>query len=730
MNTVPLVLYVFAALAYVWHFSSRSPSVGRAATTLLVAAACAHVFVIGMQTMAYHHVPIAGASPAISTFVCLLAIAYLCIETATDERAMGTFVLPLLVALQAVPAINPGIEDQAQVLNSAWFGVHVSSLLFAYASFALACVIGVTYVLQFKEIKAKHLGFFYTRLPSLQVLDRMNQIAIVFGWVFLTIGLIVGFIWAQQARAYALNDPRVRAMSLEDPEDLRGAGELDGVFIRVVRRPPDRLGRPPDGVSVGARVRHRAAELRADQLFPDDKSQLLGVPGVGDGRMHLLLIGISYKTAPVELRERLDFQSAGLERALSALAGGGITREAAVLSTCNRAELYAACDDVAVTKEQVLKFIADFHRVDHAEIRPHVYELSDSDAARHLFRVAAGLDSLVVGEPQILGQVKEAHTVATRQRSSGPVLNRLFHTSFAVGKRVRSETGLGSGAVSVGYAAVALARKIFGDLKGRSVLVIGAGEMGKLTALHMKSQGVHHVTIMSRTMGHAARVAEAIGGAAAAPWEERDAALGASDIVITATGAASPILTKAHLETIMRPRRNRPLFLIDIALPRDVESAAGEIEQVFLYNIDDLQATVRENMARRVSEVEHAEAIVGEELKKYEAWFRSRGAIPTVVALRQQFEAIRRSELTRLETKLSTLSPEQRARVDEVTHLIIEKLLLMPTEQLKAVGDPESVVVYSEALTRLFGLGERSDEEDDATPGGKVAPFPRAKSRR
>jgi ABC-type transport system involved in cytochrome c biogenesis permease subunit len=217
MNTVPLVIYLIAALAYIWHFSSRSPSVGRAATTLLVAAACAHVFVIGMQTMAYHHVPIAGASPAISTFVCLLAIAYLCIETATDERAIGTFVLPLLVALQAVPAINPGVEDQAQVLNSAWFGVHVSSLLFAYASFALACVIGVTYVLQFKEIKAKHLGFFYTRLPSLQVLDRMNQIAIAFGWVFLTIGLIVGFIWAQQAQAYAIDDPRVRAMSLQDP---------------------------------------------------------------------------------------------------------------------------------------------------------------------------------------------------------------------------------------------------------------------------------------------------------------------------------------------------------------------------------------------------------------------------------------------------------------------------------------------------------------------------------
>lgn len=218
MNFVPLVLYAAAFVAYVWHFSSRSAIVGRTATSLLVAAAFAHTFIIGMQTMAYGHVPVAGASPFINTFVCLLAIAYLAVELVTDERAMGTFILPLLVAMQTVPAIAPGIEDRAAVLQSPWFGVHVSSLLFAYASFALACVIGITYVLLFKEIKAKHLGIFYTRLPSLQVLDRMNHIAVVFGWVFLTIGLIVGVIWAEQAQAYAPADPRVRAMALGDPK--------------------------------------------------------------------------------------------------------------------------------------------------------------------------------------------------------------------------------------------------------------------------------------------------------------------------------------------------------------------------------------------------------------------------------------------------------------------------------------------------------------------------------
>ena len=344
------------------------------------------------------------------------------------------------------------------------------------------------------------------------------------------------------------------------------------------------------------------------------------------------------------------------------------------------------------------RFVSEFHGIDRTEVAPHVYDLTDLDAAQHLFRVAAGLDSLVMGEPQILGQVKDAHTTANGVQAVGPVLNRLFQASFAVGKRVRTETGLASGAVSVGYAAVALARKIFGDLKGRNVLVIGAGEMGKLTAQHMKSQGVQRVTIVSRTLAHAARTAEAIGGAGAAPWEELDAVLGASDIVITATGAASPILTKAHIETAMRPRRNRPLFIIDIAMPRDVEPAAGEIEQVFLYNIDDLQATVRENMARRASEVERAEAIVGEEVGKFGAWLRSRGVIPTVVALRQKLESIRLAELERLDFKLSALPPEARElardRVDEITHLIVEKLLLMPTEQLKALGDEETMATH------------------------------------
>lgn len=204
--------------AYGWHFARRNPIVGRSATTLLIFGALAHTFVIGMMTMEVGHVPVAGATSAISTFVWLLALAYLYTELTTDERAMGVFILPLLVALQTIPAARPSVEVRSAVLQGPLFGVHVSSLLFAYASFALACVIGITYVLQFKEIKAKHLGFFYTRLPSLQVLDRMNRVAIVIGWIFLTVGIVVGVIWAAQARGGYGADPRVQAMSLQDPK--------------------------------------------------------------------------------------------------------------------------------------------------------------------------------------------------------------------------------------------------------------------------------------------------------------------------------------------------------------------------------------------------------------------------------------------------------------------------------------------------------------------------------
>jgi glutamyl-tRNA reductase len=430
--------------------------------------------------------------------------------------------------------------------------------------------------------------------------------------------------------------------------------------------------------------------------------------------MRLFAVGLSHRTAPVELRECVDFARGGVDAAIAALRARAIGAESVVVSTCNRAEIYAAGDDDG-TADAIARFFSDYHGVPHAQMADHLYVRRGADAARHLFRVSAGLDSLVVGEPQILGQVKAAYSTATGLQATGALTNRLFHSAFNVGKRVRSETGLGEGAVSVSYAAIALAKKIFGELKGLNVLILGAGEMAELTGVHLKAQEVRQITIASRTLATAEGLAQQLGGRAV-PWASLDDALGAADIAITATGAVEPVLTRARVDQVMRPRRQRPLFVIDIALPRDVETAVGDLDQVFLYNIDDLQTIVKENLARRSAELARAEAIVEEEVAKFAAWMQSREIIPTVVALRQRFEAIRRSELERLAPKMAGLPPEARARLDEITHLIVEKLLLTPTEQLKAVSDEAMVVAYADALNRLFSLAAESDpaEPQDA----------------
>lgn len=418
--------------------------------------------------------------------------------------------------------------------------------------------------------------------------------------------------------------------------------------------------------------------------------------------MRLFAVGISHRTAPVELRECVDFARRGLETALAALAARNVTSEAVVLSTCNRAEIYAGAESDAAA-DACGRFISEYNGVSWDAVAPHLVVYRGAEAAGHLFRVAAGLDSLVVGEPQILGQVKDAFAAASEVKSTGALTHRLFTSAFGVGKRVRRETALGEGAVSVSYAAIALAKKIFGKLEGLNVLILGAGEMAKLTASHLQAQGVKQLTVASRTFETAEALAARLNGRAA-PWASIGHALAAADIVVTATGSREPVLTRAGVEEAMRPRRSRPLFVIDIAVPRDVEAAVGNLDQVFLYNIDDLQSIVKENLARRTSEVDRAELIVREEVDRFKTWMQSRELVPTVVALRQRFEAIRQAELQRLEPRLASMPPEARARVDEITHLLVEKLLLTPTEQLKAAEDEAQAVADADALNRLFNL--------------------------
>ena len=432
--------------------------------------------------------------------------------------------------------------------------------------------------------------------------------------------------------------------------------------------------------------------------------------------MNLLLLGLSHHTAPVDLRERVDFSKRGIVTALRELALRPTPAESVVLTTCNRSEIYVACGDTERAREDLAGFMSRFHDVPETELTPHLYARTNGDVAQHLFRVAAGLDSLVVGEPQIFGQVKDAYATAAGEQCTGTLLNKLFPWSFTVGKRVRADTGLGEGAVSVSYAAISLARKIFGDLKGLSVLVVGAGEMAELTAVHLQSQQVERIAVTSRTLARASELAGKVGGAAV-DWSSIAGELLRVDVVVTATGAPAPILTRTSIDQVMHARRNRPLFIIDVGVPRDVDPDCGDLEQVFLYNIDDLRAIVSENLARRQELTSRAEAMVSEAAEQFVVWLRSRGAIPTVVALRRQFEAVRQAELERLEPKLSRLAPDARARVEEITRVLVQKLLLTPTERLKSAGDAATAAQYAEAVTRLFDL----DENRSSLAGGTEA---------
>jgi glutamyl-tRNA reductase len=424
--------------------------------------------------------------------------------------------------------------------------------------------------------------------------------------------------------------------------------------------------------------------------------------------MPLVLVGLSHHTAPLEVRERIGISRSMLPAALDRLANEGCD-DAVLLSTCNRTEVYAVAADPTAMGERIVACLSDYRGVRREDIDAALYVRTDADAARHLFRVAAGLDSLVVGEPEILGQVKDAYKSASEARGTGAVINRLFHGAFAIGKRVRTETGLAEGAVSLSYASLTLARKIFGDLRRQHVVVFGAGEMARLCAVHFHEH-VASTTIATRRQDRGDALAGEVGGRTT-PWEARFEALAQADILVSATGSPDLVVHKADLRPVLTARRGRPMFVVDLAVPRDVDPEIGGLEEVFLYNIDDLRGIVEENLARRQDAMNKAERLVNDEVAAWFSWVRSRAAIPTVVALRSRFERVRQAELERLAPRLAGLGPDARARVDEITRLMVEKLLLTPTEQLKAIDDHETMDTYSSALRRLFAL------DDDAGPG-------------
>jgi glutamyl-tRNA reductase len=432
--------------------------------------------------------------------------------------------------------------------------------------------------------------------------------------------------------------------------------------------------------------------------------------------MPVAVVGASHHTAPIELRERLAFGRAELPGALAALAGdpGG---EAVVLSTCNRTEVYLASGDGADAIARAEAMLAERLGVAPGEAGRWLYVRRDREAAQHLFRVAAGLDSMIVGEPQIQGQVREAYAAARDVAAGrGPVvgaaLNRMFQTALGVGGRVRSETGLGIGAASVPSAAVELAKKIFGSLKGRHALILGAGEMSEVTLECLRGEGVRTAVVANRTWERARELAEKWGGEAI-HWEEFAGALAHVDIVICSTAAPRPVLTLERFRAALPKGPRRPLCIIDIAIPRDVEPAVGDRENVFLYNVDDLQQIVDASLDRRRAQLPAAEGIVAEGVEEFWAWYASLAVVPTIRALRDHGERVRQEEVERTLARLRHLSDDDRAAVDALTRSLLNKLLHAPTARLReAAGNGRGTGVL-DTVRYLFELDSTHAGKDD-----------------
>jgi glutamyl-tRNA reductase len=434
--------------------------------------------------------------------------------------------------------------------------------------------------------------------------------------------------------------------------------------------------------------------------------------------MSIAVVGLSHHTAPVDVRERFAYGRNEATVAMARLVESDVVREAVLLSTCNRTELYLALDETAEGEELARRILAE--RGDggvEANLR-YLYQRRDRGAVEHLFRVAAGLDSMVVGEPQIQGQVREAYLSACSVASSagsvvGPTLNRLFQSALSIGGRVRSETQLGVGSASISSAAVDLSKKIFGSLKGRRALLLGAGEMSEVTLECLRSEGVSSCIVANRTFQRAEELAERWEGRAV-HWDDLGSVLAKADIVICSTAAPHPVLTRADFRRAMPGGASRPLCIIDIAIPRDVEPALGSESNVFLYNIDDLQQIVQDNLGRRRGELPKAEAIVASGVEEYWAWFSGLAVVPTIRDLRNRSEALRRAEVEKALRRLSHLQESDREAIEILTRSLLNKLLHSPTVRLREAAGNGRGTSALDTVRYLFELDASSEEEQNA----------------
>jgi glutamyl-tRNA reductase len=421
--------------------------------------------------------------------------------------------------------------------------------------------------------------------------------------------------------------------------------------------------------------------------------------------MKLLVTGVSHKTAPVEVRECLAFPGPALPEALQSLKSRAGVSEACILSTCNRVEITVTTDDPADPQALVDEFLRESRMVAPASIEPYLYRHAGQNAIHHLFRVASSLDSMVVGEPQILGQLKNAYGIAKAQGVLCGWLEGLLERSFSVAKRVRSETGIGQMAVSVSYAAVELARKIFGSLNNRTVMIAGAGKMSELAARHLRRSGATHVFVTNRTHERAIEMAELFQGTPV-EYSRFVAMLPEVDILIASSGAPHYILHKDEVQRVISARRNRPMFLIDIAVPRNIEPSVNDLDNVFLYDIDDLQEVVNANLRERVKEAERAEEIVKQEVERMMARLKVQEVAPTIVSLQEELERIRQAEIDKVRRKFGPVTREQEEAWEMLTRGIINKVAHGPISELRLqAGRPDGAHVIA-AIRKVFHLTE------------------------
>ena len=423
--------------------------------------------------------------------------------------------------------------------------------------------------------------------------------------------------------------------------------------------------------------------------------------------MNLLLAGISHRTAPVAIRERYVFPEADPEAPLRSLAEEDTLAESMVLSTCNRVEALAAAMDRERAEGALRGWLARAHGHSLEAIAPYIYLYEDGEVARHVFRVASSLDSLVVGEPQILGQLKSAYQAACTANTVGPLLNRLLHRAFSVAKRVRTETGVAEAAISVSSMAVQLAMRIFDTLSDKHVVLLGAGEMIETAARHLRAQGAGEMLVLNRTLERAEALARSV-GAEAGPLEALDEELPRADIVLTSLADAPGTVTAAAVREALRHRDNRTMFLIDIAVPRNVDPAVNDLGNVYLYNLDDLAELADANAEGRQAEAQRAEAIVREEAESFMRWFSSLDAVPTITSLTGFGEAVRRAELDKAIAALGPLSDAQRRVLDGLTNAIVRKLLHRPIARIREESESGGGKSRIAAAKDLFRLDDES----------------------